>query len=149
MHHCTFELNEEPISTFEITGFSFPAFSGIGNHINKKLYSCLPDLGAISPGTYYIVDRQSGGRLGWLWDRVLRHQDWFALYAADGRIDDETFCANVRRGNFRLHSGTLSKGCITIIDPADFNVIKAMLRADRGSLIPGTDIRFYGEVLVE
>jgi hypothetical protein len=149
MHHCTFKLNSEPISTFKITGFSFPDFSGIGNHVNKKLDACLPDIGPIPPGTYYIIDRQSGGRLGWLWDRVLRHQDWFALYAADGRIDDETFCANVSRGNFRLHSGALSKGCITIADQGDFNLIKAMLRGGTGYFIPGTDIKFYGGVLVE
>lgn len=27
----------------------------------------------------------------------------FALCAADGKIDDETFCNKVKRGSFRLH----------------------------------------------
>jgi hypothetical protein len=65
---------------------SFPAFSGLGDHANKCQSVCLAGLGPIPPGTYYILDRQTGGRLGAIWDRIYQRQDWFALYANDGRI---------------------------------------------------------------
>lgn len=73
--------------------------------------------GAIPPGTYYIVDRLSGGRLGWIKDFISGKNEWFALFAADSSVDDIAFCNGVRRGEFRLHPkvGTgISKGCITI-----------------------------------
>jgi hypothetical protein len=47
--------------------------------------------------------------------------DWFALFADDGTIDDNTLCNHVRRGEFRLHPRHIgiSQGCI--IDSQDFN----------------------------
>jgi hypothetical protein len=149
MHLCSFKLNDLPISAFEITGHSFPAFSGQAPHLNKFSAMCMPDLGPIPVGTYYIINRQSGGRLGWLWDRLYRRDDWFALYANDGRIDDETFCNGILRGNFRLHHGGASRGCITIVEKSDFHVIKGLLLESGSAFIPRTDIRHYGRVIVQ
>lgn len=88
MHICTFELNDEPMSKFEIAGRAFPAFSGAGPHANKRTFMCVPDLGPLPVGTYYIVDRKSGGWLGALRDSVTDNPEWFALYAGDGRVDE-------------------------------------------------------------
>ncbi|EAY67435.1 MULTISPECIES: DUF2778 domain-containing protein [Burkholderia] len=149
MHICTFELNDKPISRFEIAGRVFPAFSGAGPHANKRTFMCVPDLGPLPVGTYYIVDRKSGGWLGALRDSIAGNSEWFALYADDGRVDDETFCDGVKRGRFRLHAGSISKGCITIATQADFNVIKGMLRGKSEHFIPGRKTRYYGKVIVK
>lgn len=151
MHLCSFTLNDQPTSAFEIAGRSFRAFSGLADHANKRRDMCVPDHGPIPIGTYYIVDRRFGGRLGRLYEAFDRRSDWFALYADDGRIDDETFCNGVSRGHFRLHPAVgrgLSKGCITIQSQADFNVIKGMLRGVKNVRIPGTDVSTYGKVIV-
>jgi hypothetical protein len=55
-----FKLEEK--AALVIAGFSFPAFSGDGEFRNRQTHMCLPDQGPIPVGTYYILDRQSGGR---------------------------------------------------------------------------------------
>ena len=47
------------------------------------------------------------------------NSDWFALWRDDRGIDDETWVEGVKRGNFRLHPGTVSEGCITIAHNSD------------------------------
>ncbi|MDF0607085.1 DUF2778 domain-containing protein [Neisseriaceae bacterium TC5R-5] len=140
------------MSTFTINSRSFPAFSGLDTLVNKRQYVCTAQRGAIPLGRYYIVDRESGGRLGWLWDMFSGGKDrWFALYADDGKIDDKTFCQNVQRGEFRLHPkgpAGISKGCITIEKQSDFNIIYGILKASGKVKIPGTDIYTYGIVTV-
>jgi hypothetical protein len=103
MIECTFELNDKPMSELKCDAKAFPAFSGYGAHVNRRASACLSGLGPIPPGTYYILDRQSGGLLGPLRDYFSGHSNWFAFYANDGKVDDETFCNSVKRGNFRLH----------------------------------------------
>ena len=152
MLDCSFELNDKPMSFFKLGVLSFPAFSGIGSNINKRSSACIQGLGPIPPGSYYILDRQSGGFLGALWDYVKDHSEWFALYAIDAKIDDETYCNQVKRGNFRLHpKGRLgiSKGCITIESQAHFNHIRAILRNTKPTPVVGTDISAYGTVVVK
>lgn len=152
MHQCTFKLNNEPMSAFCVGASSFPAFSGLEPHVNLRASACVPDLGPIPLGSYYIIDRQSGGRLGWLYDMVGDKEDWFGLYAADKRIDDWTYCNEVRRGNFRLHPKVgrgISRGCITINRPTDFHVIRHLLRASKKMQIPGTQLFAYGKVAVK
>ena len=152
MIECAFELNGRPMSMFKMNALQFPAFSGLDNHANQPRFACNPDLGPIPPGAYYIVDRQSGGRLGPLRDFFVDRSDWFALYATDGKIDDETFCNGVKRGNFRLHprgAAGISRGCITIQHQADFNIIRAHLRAGRQINIPGSSMTAYGRVTVK
>ncbi|AYB50540.1 DUF2778 domain-containing protein [Ralstonia solanacearum] len=152
MIECTFELNDQPMSALKLGACSFPAFSGLGSGVNQRRAMCAPSRGPIPPGTYYILDRQTGGRLGPLLDRLKGRQDWLALYADDGRIDDETFCDRVRRGQFRLHpSGRLgiSEGCIVMQRQTDFHRLRAMLNCHRSAPIPGLDISAYGKVVVK
>ncbi|TSP12537.1 tlde1 domain-containing protein [Cupriavidus campinensis] len=62
MQQCSFVLNDQPISAFSVGSASFPAFSGKTPYINKRANSCLVKLGPIPPGTYYIIDRETGGK---------------------------------------------------------------------------------------
>ena len=134
MRLCSFELNGKPMSAFKMGASSFPAFSGLDSYVNKRGLACTPDLGAIPPGRYYILDRPSGGRLGWFRDLSSGKTDWFALYAIDGNIDDETWCDKVKRGQFRLHPKGfrgVSKGCIVLDREADFQLLRARLTAQQ------------------
>jgi hypothetical protein len=151
MPDCTFELNGKPMSALHCGAVSFPAFSGLGKSINRREYACHASVGPIPPGTYYIVDRQSGGLLGPLRDIFNDRKDWFALYAIDGSIDDITYCNMVKRGSFRLHpKGPLgiSEGCITIESHVDFQHLRAMLKGSAQTAIPGMSLKAYGKVVV-
>jgi len=105
----------------------------------------------IPPATYYIFDRQSGGRLGWLRDLFSDRDEWFALYAADSRLDDETFCDEVKRGRFRLHpkgpSGR-SEGCVVVESRQDFHRVRTRIKS--ASLIDVAEIglKAYGMLVV-
>ncbi|WP_194726130.1 DUF2778 domain-containing protein [Noviherbaspirillum malthae] len=152
MFHCSFELNNQPLSNFFVVNKSFPAFSGLGEHANRRSMTCAKGVGPLPLGRYYIVDRQSGGMLGSVRDLMSGKRDWFALYAADSAIDDYTFCDQVKRGNFRLHpkSGLgVSEGCITIDSAADFDQIRAILRSIQGASIPRSVLKAYGMVTVK
>jgi len=149
---CTFELNGEPMSLFKTNNMQFAAFSGLGAHANRREFACHAGIGPIPPGVYYVLDRQSGGRLGLLRDLFSAKSDWFALYAADGKIDDETFCNKVKKGSFRLHpKGSLgiSQGCITLENRADFSILRARLKASSQIAIPGSSLKAYGRVTVK
>ncbi|MFT3931922.1 MAG: DUF2778 domain-containing protein [Spongiibacteraceae bacterium] len=148
---CNFELNGQPMSTFKVGAISFSAFSGLGKRANLRSFACLPGVGPIPPGKYYIIDRQSGGLLGPLRDIFTQRSEWFALYAADSKIDDETFCNSVKRGNFRLHPKGVtgrSEGCVVIDSISDFGRLKTMLRGAKQEIIPGTQISTYGTLKV-
>ncbi|AXW61682.1 hypothetical protein CJO94_06680 [Ralstonia solanacearum] len=151
MVDCTFELNGQPMSTLKVGAATFSALSGRNSHLNKRQSACLAELGPIPPGTYYILDRQTGGRLGPLLDRIKDRLDWFALYADDGRVDDEIFCNQIKRGQFRLHpkgpSGR-SDGCILIDDRRDFYRLRALLSCHRAHPVPGSNLVAYGNVVV-
>jgi len=152
MWKCEFELNGQPLSKFKYGAKAIDAFSGMGANVNRRSAACLANVGPIPSGTYYIVDRQSGGLLGPLYDLMGRHDSWFSLYAADRKIDDETFCNEVRRGNFRLHpKGALgvSRGCITIERLSDFTLMRAVLLGKAKQPIPGSALRAYGYVVVK
>jgi len=152
MINCTFELNGKPMSTFKCGATSFPAFSGLGKHINRRISACIPSEGPIPPGTYYIIDRQSGGLIGPLRELFTSKDQWFALYAIDNKIDDETFCNNVKRGLFRLHpKGPFgrSEGCVVINKKSDFLFLRTILKKISKSLIPGTELETYGRLVVK
>ena len=151
MINCKFELNNKSMSTFWCGATTFPAFSGLGKHVNQRLSACVLNAGPIPPGTYYIVDRESGGVLGPLWDRIKGKTNWFALYAIDNRIDDHAYCDEVERGNFRLHPNVpygVSKGCIVINDPAKYPYLRLILKSSKPTPIPGTKYSAYGKVVV-
>ena len=152
MIDCSFELNGKPMSALKCGGQTFPAYSGLGPHVNLSSSACLQGKGPIPPGMYYIIDRQSGGLLGPLRNLFNAHDNWFALYAIDEKIDDEVFCNKVKRGNFRLHpKGTLgiSQGCITVENISDFQRLQAMLKDTKQEPIPGTNFMAYGIVAVK
>ncbi|WP_343073019.1 DUF2778 domain-containing protein [Brenneria izadpanahii] len=120
----------------------------------------MPDNGSIPAGKYWIVDRPAGG-LGtqvrtWFYDKwnyyakdiPVGRGEWFALYRDDGSIDDYTWINGIKRGNFRLHPGTVSKGCITLRTITDFQIIRNNLL--RTSMVPvrSTSLMAYGSIEV-
>jgi len=148
---CMFELNDKPISALKVGSLSFPAFSGLGDHANKRTKACVKGVGPIPPGSYYVFDRQSGGTLGPVRDFFSGRTDWFALYAADGRIDDETFCNEVKRGNFRLHpKGALgrSEGCVVIEKLSDYQHLHAVIKSAKTMDVPGSKLKAYAVLVV-
>jgi hypothetical protein len=152
MIDCTFDLNGKRLSELKCGAYSFPAFSGLGHHANRKELACLAGAGPIPPGEYFIVDRQSGGLLGPLRDLLSGHGEWFALYAADGKVDDETFCQKVRRGQFRLHpkgAAGISQGCVTLELQTDYRKLRALLKSQPPETVAGTPLKAYGKVVVK
>jgi len=152
MFQCSFELNDQPMSAFCIGALSYSAFSGLGSNANRRALACVKGTGPIPPGTYYIFDRQSGGLLGPIRDMFNGRSDWLALYAADNRIDDETFCNEVRRGNFRLHPKGItgrSEGCVVVEKEADFFQLRAILTSAKPVSVPGTKLKAYGRLVVK
>lgn len=155
---CSFRLNGKRMSVLQCPGFGgVAAFSGDGKSINDPNATARQDEGPLPAGKYYIIDRQSGGRFGWLEDAVKdtfvhsNRREWFALYRNDGKIDDWTFVNGIRRGNFRLHPvGRLgeSKGCVTLANPTQFDKLRAFLKSQPTAKIPGTDITYYGTLEV-
>ena len=155
---CMFTLNSQPMSALQCPGFgTVAAFSGDGVSIDNPAATAKQDEGPLPKGTYYIIDRQSGGHLGWLWDAVKdalvhsRRGEWFALYRNDRVVDDYTVIDGVRRGHFRLHPvGRLgeSKGCITLASPTQFERLRVFLKAQSTKKIPGTTLDYYGTVEV-
>jgi len=147
-----FRLNNQSVSALTHRTISFPAFSGLAEHVNRQISACIPNKGPIPPGEYYIFNRQSGGTLGWFRDLFNGRRDWFALYANDGVIDDETWCEQVKRGQFRLHpkgpSG-ISHGCIVLKNSADFQQLSHRLRTEEGYRVEGIDLLAWGKVVVK
>lgn len=155
---CTFVLDRKKVGTLQCDGRSYGAFSGNGAGQDNPDMTNVPETGAIPKGTYYIVDRPHGGRLGWLRDYLhnransSNNEYWFALWADDGTIDDYTTVQGVKRGNFRLHpvgSLGLSDGCITLVHPDQFNDLRTRLLQSRPATIPGKGTRYYGTVEVK
>jgi hypothetical protein len=148
---CTFSLNSERFSTFVCDGTGYQAFTGNGSHRNNPRSQNVPNDGPTPEGRYYLVQRTSGGRLGFLYDYASGRDEWFALYRDDGTVDDVTFIDGARRGELRLHpkgpSGT-SLGCIVIEKPAEYAVLRAYLLAQPIEYIPGTGTRSFGIVNV-
>ena len=151
MIDCSFQLNNQPMSLLKMGARSFAAFSGLDEHVNRSLSHCISFQGPIPKGNYYIFDRQSGGLLGPLKDMFNGKDEWFALYAIDENIDDETLCEEIKRGRFRLHPKGrrgISQGCITIDSWMDFQVIRSLLKCTKTEKIPETDLECYGKVRV-
>jgi len=148
---CTFLLNSQVFSRLNYDGVNCTAFSGNGRHRSSPASGNVPNDGCIPVGRYYIVDRQSGGRLGAILDWIADRDVWFALWRDDGAIDDATFLDGVRRGEFRLHPKgprRISLGCITLEYLNEFKALRAYLLAQPVSYIPKTMTRTYGTVSV-
>jgi hypothetical protein len=152
---CTFKLNNRETSALVCSGYGeVQAYSGHGKGRNNPNDVTEVGVGAIPPGTYYIVDRQSGGLFGWFRDELGPHigttdrRLWFMLWNPHG--GDTTMINHVRRGNFRLHpDGPLhqSDGCITLSSPAEFDRLQRHIRMSAPDLpIPGSLMKAYGRV---
>lgn len=62
---CTFALNGKTMSTLNCPGFGMvPAFSGKDSGRDNPNATGIEGVGPIPKGTYYILDRQSGGHAG-------------------------------------------------------------------------------------
>jgi hypothetical protein len=153
---CFFTLNNKSVSMLVCPGFaSMPAFSGRTAYVDNPAATAVANAGPIPRGRYYIINRQSGGRLGWIRDWFkdhasrVHHDQWFALYRNDRVVSDYTFVNGVRRGNFRLHPNGrfgISEGCITLLSQTQFDQLRGYLLSQETKIIPGTDIKYYGTV---
>lgn len=155
---CTFSLNNKDRSELYFSGYgTVSAFSGHdGGRDNPEAVS-VPNVGPLPPGMYYLVDRQSGGHLGWLYDLLRQfgygttdHTKWFTLWNA--KSGDMTFIEGVKRGHFRLHPTgdfRLGEGCITVVSPMEFERLSRHIRASPPTLnVPGAQFKAYGTVEV-
>lgn len=142
-------LNGADYAPFNLYGVGvFMAHSGNGVYRNNAACSAIPSNGPIPPGKYWIVDRGAGGffsrKISETKDLINKiatnaefgHSDWFALYKDDWGIDDGTWIDNVHRGLFRLHPGTISKGCITIAHNSDYALIRNALLHTQPMQVP-------------
>lgn len=120
-----------------------------------------PTVGPVPAGKYWIVDRPEGGLRAQvnagirdLYNHVVngatfRHNEWLALWRDDWGIDDYTWIEGVKRGNFRLHPGTLSEGCITLPHDSDFVMLRnALLRTQRVDVPCMSKLKAYGTIEV-
>ncbi|TCG05106.1 hypothetical protein BZM27_36160 [Paraburkholderia steynii] len=156
---CYFSLNSRSISMLTCKGFgNVPAFSGLPAYANNPADTGILKAGPLPTGLYYIVNRQSGGHFGWLYDVIkdkwsgVDHSTWFALYRNDGVIDDWTYINGIKRGQFRLHPNGrhgLSEGCITVHDQSQFDRLRTFLPSQPPQTVPGTAVKYYGTVLVQ
>jgi len=126
--------------------YGYSVFSGKDCHRNNPKSVAEKDKGPIPTGTYYIVDRPAGGRN---FIRNYQRRDWFALFRNDGVIDDQTIINGVTRGNFRMHAGSRSDGCVTFQYSDQFAKVSKILQNTTTSTIPGTTIKYYGTLTVE
>lgn len=155
---CTFQLNAKPTSVLQCAGIgNFVAFSGRDSGRDNPAAVEKEMIGPLPPGRYYIVDRQSGGHLGWLYDVVRKYgygtdrDQWFALWRE--KTGDTTIINGVHRGQFRLHPigpQGLSEGCITLTSPHSFAQFAAHLRKQGATWpVPGSSLKAYGWVDVQ
>ncbi|MDR5838050.1 DUF2778 domain-containing protein [Caballeronia sp. LZ034LL] len=154
---CTFTLNGKETSTLVCDGYgTVEAFSGRLEGRDNPQLSDRPRIGPIPPGVYYLIDRQSGGTLGFARDWIAEamgstdHSKWFALW--NPRTGDTTMINGIKRGLFRLHPAgdrRLSEGCITVVNSAEFEYLQRFIRKTPGQIqIPGTTLNSYGTVEV-
>lgn len=128
---------------------SYPVFSGEGEHRNNPDSTDQANAGPLPKGRYFVVDRPSGGTLGPLRDALTGRDEWFALYRDDGRVNDTTTVNGVRRGQFRMHPGTRSVGCVTFINESHFTEARNTLLAQSTETLPGGSTTYYGILTVE
>jgi hypothetical protein len=149
LENFTFDLNGKEFSLLRHQSGDVVAFSGLREARNNPAFENRPGVGPIPRGVYYIVDRPTGGVLGPIRDYILGRQQWFALYRDDGTVDDVTSIGGVQRGQFRLHLGRRSEGCVTLTSMADFTRLRELLLRTETRTIPGTSIKYYGTVTVQ
>lgn len=151
MLDCSFVLDRRYFCKLNLDTLRVDAFSGNGPDRNNPDSTAVPNVGPLPIGTYYVVDRESGGRFGKLYDLFSNKEEWFALYRNDGMIDDQTFVNSVVRGNFRLHPRGplgLSRGCVTVEHQDDFDRVRRKLLKAGRSRVRQNDIMAYAVLTV-
>lgn len=157
-----FVINDAYYSPLSFPGVgTFLAFSGNGAYRNRGGCGMKPAVGPVPAGKYWIVDRPEGGIRSQvnagardIYNHVVkgatfRHNEWFALWRDDWGIDDYTWVEGVKRGNFRLHPGTLSEGCITLAHDSDFAMLRgALLRTQQIDVPCMRKLKAYGTIEV-
>lgn len=150
-------LNSEQISQLKFTYAdsagkeqtkTYSVFSGAGDDRNNPNSTDKADAGPLPTGKYYVVDRESGGRLGRLRDWWSDKDIWFALYRDDGNVNDSTIVNGVVRGQFRMHPGTISVGCVTFVKRSEFDEMRAILLKTKKEPIPGGKTEYYAILTV-
>jgi RHS repeat-associated protein len=119
LEHFNFEVSSGTLSSdCSCMNGSVSAFSGNGSNRNNSSSSHIPDSGPIPPGRYLIVDPYIYTRDP---THPLSNLTFFKLYRDDGRYADNALVPNptslgesVLRGQFRVHPGTASNGCVTL-----------------------------------
>jgi hypothetical protein len=160
--HGKFIINDADYSPLIFPGVgTFIAFSGDGAYKNHGGCGMIPKQGPVPTGKYWILDRPAGGIKSRLESgakdlfnhyakgATFKHSDWFALWRDDWNIDDYTWIESVKRGNFRLHPGTLSEGCITLPHDTDFAILRnALLRTPKMDVPCMKNLKTYGSIEV-
>lgn len=160
--HGKFVVNDACYSPLSFPGVgTFLAFSGDGAYRNRGACGMIPKMGPVPAGKYWIVDRPAGGLKSQINAGVrdiynhfasgarFRHSEWFALWRDDWEIDDYTWIEGVKRGNFRLHPGVLSEGCITLPHDSDFAMLRnALLRTQKMDVPCMRKLNAYGTIEV-
>ena len=158
----TFIISGADYSPLSIYGVgTFMAFSGNGIYRNKGACATISGNGPIPTGKYWIVDRPEGGvksRVNagvrdmynhFASGATFKHSEWFALWRDDWNIDDYMWIESVKRGNFRLHPGVLSDGCITLAHDSDFALLRnALLRTTKVDVPCMKKLKSYGTIEV-
>jgi hypothetical protein len=160
--HGMFVINDAYYSPLSFPGVgTFLAFSGNGAYRNRGACGMIPKEGPVPTGKYWIVDRPEGGLKSQvnagardIYNHVVkgatfRHNEWFALWRVDWGIDDYTWSEGVKRGNFRLHPGSLSEGCITLPHDSDFALLRnALIRTQKIDVPCMRKLKAYGTIEV-
>ncbi|RDS80188.1 DUF2778 domain-containing protein [Dyella monticola] len=152
-----YTLNRQNMSILHVPGLGdFAAFSGDGKGRNNPDGIAWKDSGAIPPGAYYVVNRQSGGYLSqarnFFYEQfdLPNKSEWFALWQC--ALCDSQNVNGVTRGNFRLHPRGpmgVSLGCVTVDKKCDFEKISGYLRSRDPDLpIPGSSLKAFGTLEV-
>lgn len=139
-------------SATQCTWKSYNVFSGAKGHINNPDDTDKKDAGPIPKGRYYVIDRPTGGVRDWIRGTVVDFDgrgEWFALFRIDNSIDDKTTINGVTRGNFRLHPGSRSAGCVTFVKKDQFTEVRNLLLAADTELIPSTAKKYYAILTVD
>ena len=134
---ATFSITRESLTIRDITtgiSYTVSAFSGNSNPADQWN----ANIGPLPIGTYAIIEN---------W-----RTNWWELWYKDGTWDDIATGTNgVTRGQFRLHDGSRSLGCITMTPSSTANNIIAMLQATVTTLLQeagGSLKKYYGSLKV-
>jgi Protein of unknown function (DUF2778) len=78
-------------------------------------------------------------------------EDRRILYSDDLKIDDQTFCDKVIRGQLRLHPAGWtgqSAGCVTLPFMRDFLMLRQTILSQEKFDVPCADMNSYGQLVV-